>query len=184
VSDVPPAGFPPNSGAPWGPPPLAFKRPSRWPTLVAIAIGLIGVAVGFVGWFRPVPHDNPPPAKPVYTAQQVAEAKETVCSAFEKVHQAVESAHTHVGSNDYATQLAAVALNDAALDAGSRYLLTKLAGEPATQPELATAVRNEANAEQEALIGYLNGLAASDPQMLPSVNASNEASAIILRLCK
>jgi len=147
VSDVPPAEFPADPGPPWGPPPpSAFKRPSRWPTFVAIAIGLIGVAVGFVGWFRPVPHSNPPPSTPVYTEQQTADAKASVCEAVQKARQAVEAAHSHAGSNDYLTQLAAAAHNNAALDASSRYLLTKLAKEPATQPELATAVRNEANA--------------------------------------
>jgi hypothetical protein len=50
-----------------------------------------------------------------------------------------------------------------ALDAGSRYLLTKLAEEPATPPDLASAVRNEADAEQAALIEYMNGTTVSAP---------------------
>ena len=121
---------------------------------------------------------------PTYTDQQVANAKANVCAAFEKVQHAVDLAHSHVGSTDYNTQLTAAALANLALDAGSRYLLTKLTEEPATPPDLAAAVRNEANAEQEALIGYLNGLPASDPQMQPAVNASNEATATVRRLCK
>jgi len=130
--------------------------------------------------------DHKPSASPAptYTDQQVANAKANVCAAFEKVQHAVDLANTHVGSTDYATQLAAAALTHEALDAGSRYLLTKLTEEPATPPDLAAAVRNEANAEQEALIGYLNGLPASDPQMQPAVNASNEATATVRRLCK
>jgi hypothetical protein len=48
--------------------------------LITLAIALIGVAVGFVGWFRPAPHhDQPPsPPKPSYTDQQVATAKAKV----------------------------------------------------------------------------------------------------------
>jgi hypothetical protein len=167
-------------------PPMAFRRPARWPTFTALAIALIGVAVGLVGWFRPAPHNDQAsaPPKPTYTDQQTADAKAHVCAAFERVHHAVDLAHTHVGSTDYTTQLAAAALTHIALDAGSRYLLTELAEEPATPPDLSTAVRNEANAEQEALIGYLNGLPASDPEMQPALSASDVASATVRRLCK
>jgi hypothetical protein len=176
---APPAPTPP----PW--PPVAPLRPPRWPmfTFLVIALAAIGIAIG--SWFRPLPNTkaSAPPA-PTYTDQQVASAKANVCTAFEKVNKAVDLAHSHVGSTDYNTQLAAAGLTNLALDAGSRYLLTKLAEEPATPQDLATGVRKEANAEQEALIGYLNGLAASDPQMQPTVNASNEATATVRQLCK
>ena len=131
---------------------------------------------------------TPPPRIRVssapYNDQQVASAKANVCAAFDQVQHAVNLANTHVGSTDYATQLAAAALTHQTLDAGSRYLLTKLAEEPATPPDQATAVRNDANADQEALIGYLNGLPSSDPAMQPALNASDEATATVRRLCK
>jgi hypothetical protein len=198
MSELPPGAFRPAPGQPWGPPPpnapaqtqsappMAFRRPARWPAFTALAIALIGLAVGVVGWFRPVAHNaqTSAPPKPTYSGQQTADAKAHVCAAFEKVHHAVDLAHTHVGSTDYTTQLAAAALTHIALDAGSRYLLTKLAEEPATPPDLSTAVRNEANAEQEALIGYLDGLPPSDPAMQPALNASDEATATVRRLCK
>jgi hypothetical protein len=198
MSDLSPGAFPPAPGQSWGPPPptassqtpfappMAFRRPPRWPTFTALAIALIALAVGLVGWFRPAPHNDQisAPPKPTYTDKQASNAKANVCAAFEKVHHAVDLAHTHVGSSDYTTQLAAAALTHVALDAGSRYLLTKLAEEPATPPDLSTAVRNEANAEQEALIGYLNGLPASDPDMQPALNASDSATAAVRRLCK
>jgi hypothetical protein len=163
---------------------MTFGRRPSWPTFAALAIALVALAVGVVGWFRPASHSDQPQPKPTFTDQQVANAKTNVCAAFEKVHNAVDLAHSHAGSADYNTQLTAAALTNLALDAGSRYLLTKLAEEPATPPDLATAVRNEANAEQEALIGYLNGLPASDPQMQPAVGASDEATATVRRLCK
>jgi hypothetical protein len=34
------------------------------------------------------------------------------------------------------------------------------------------------------LIGYLNGLPATDPTMQPALNASDEATATVRRLCK
>ena len=55
----------------------------------ALAISLIALAVGAVGWFRPVLHNNQPPPKPAYTDQQTAQAKANVCAAFEKLERAV-----------------------------------------------------------------------------------------------
>lgn len=172
----------PSPPPPW-PPAGAPRRPRQWLTPAwLVAIGLVAT-FAIIGWLRPT-QDHKGPADPAYTDQQVANAKATMCAAFERVQHAVDLANTHVGSTDYATQLAAAALTHETLDAGSRYLLTKLADEPATPNDLATAVRNGANADQEALMGYLNGLAASDPSIQPALNASDEATATVRRLCK
>ncbi len=198
-SDMPPGAFPSDRGQNWGSPspiassppaqtltgsPIAFGRPPRWPTFIVLAIALIALAVGILGWFRPVRHTNQPPPRPTYTQQQVADAKASMCAAFEKVQHGLALANSHGQTTDYPTKLAAAALTQEALDAGSRYLLSKLAEEPATPPDLANAVRKGANADQEALIGYMNGLAASDPSMQPALNASDEATATVRRLCK
>jgi hypothetical protein len=172
----------PSALPPW-PEAGAPRRARRWPTAVWLVALTLVTAVAIVGWLRPL-QERQPPAAPTYTDLEVADAKENVCAAFEKVQHALDLANTHVGSTDYTTQLAAAALTHEALDAGSRYLLTKLADEPATPPDLATAVRNGANADQEALIGYLNGLSASDPAMQPALNASDAATATVRRLCK
>jgi hypothetical protein len=181
MSDLPPS----DPGPHWGPPPPpAFGRPARWPTFIAIAIALIGVAVGFVGWFRPAPHNNQPAPKPTYTAQETAEAKAHMCTAFGKVENALHLADARNGSNDPTALLALAEGAWQAFDTGSRYLLTKLAEEPAIPPELATAVRDQANAFQELLINYLDGLHNSDPAMQPAVKASDAATLTIQRLCR
>jgi hypothetical protein len=172
----------PSAPPPW-PPAGAPRRPRRWTTIAWLLALTVVAGVAIVGWFRPT-RDEKLPAAPTYSAEQVANAKTSVCAAFEKVQHALDLANSHAGSTDYATQLATAALTHEALDAGSRYLLSTLAEEPATPPDLATAVRNGANADQEALIGYLNGLPASDPAMQPSLNASDEATATVRRLCK
>ncbi len=177
--------LPPAPGPHWGPPPpTVFGRPARWPTFIAIAIALIGVAVGFIGWFRPAPHTNQPPPKPTYTAQQAADTKAKVCAAFGKVQHSRDLVQEQVGSSDHATQLGVAALTEIDLDFTNRYLLTTLAEEPATPPELAATVRKQADAFQEILINYLDGLYKSDPAMQPALNASDEATATIQRLCK
>jgi hypothetical protein len=201
MSDLPPGAFPPTPGQPWGPPPpasstpsaqtpfappMAFRRPARWPTFTALAIALIALAVGLVGWFRPAPHNDQMSAspKPTYTDKQVANAKANLCTAFEKVEHALHLADARSVSDDPTALLAVAEGAWQAFDAGSRYLSTKLAEEPAAPPELGTAVQKQANAFQEVLINYLDGLHNSDPDMQPAVRDSDEATLAIRRLCK
>jgi hypothetical protein len=177
---------PTNPSQHWDPPPpRAFRPPSRWPTFVTLAIALIGVAVGFVGWFRPLPHTNLPPRKPTYTAQQIADAKANVCAAFGKIDHGVDLSDAEGrGSTDRGAQLAAAALDRQVLDFGSRYLFAKVAQEPAIPSELGSAVRQQANAFQELLVGYINGAAPGDPSLTPTQKASDGAADTIRRLCK
>lgn len=149
-----------------------------------MAIALISLAVGLVGWFRPTSHNDQRSPKPTYTDQQVANAKANVCAAFAKVDHALDVAEARGGSNDPTAILAAATSERQALDAGSRYLLTKLAEEPATAPDLANAVRNQADSYQESLIDYLDGLTNSDPDIQPALKAADEATLTIRRLCK
>jgi hypothetical protein len=181
MSDLPPS----DPGPHWGPPPpTAFGRPSHWPTFIAIAIALVGVAVGFVGWFRPTPHNNQPPPKPAYTAQQTADAKAKVCAAFGQIDRALTVAESFSGSSEQTAVLAVATSTRQVLDFGNRYLLTKLAQELATPSDLATAVRKQADAYQQLLIGYLDGLHYGDPDLQPATNASVEAENTVKGLCK
>jgi hypothetical protein len=199
-SDMPPGAFPPDRGQHWGPPPPSestpsalsptapprtFARPPRWPAFIALPIALIALAVGVVGWFRPTSHTNGPPPKPTYTDQQVASAKSNVCTAFDKIEHAVSvSDNERASSSDRASQLGAAALARQVLDFGSRYLLAKLAEEPATPADLASAIRQEANAFQDLYVGYIDGVSISDPDLQPAANANDEARTTIQRLCK
>jgi hypothetical protein len=70
------------------------------------------------------------------------------------------------------------------LDAGSRYVISKLSEEQATSPELAAAIRSLANAYQELAISYLDGLTNSDAELQPVLQAADDASSAIERLCK
>ena len=80
-------------------------------TFLVIALAAVALAIG--SWFKPLPSTkvSTPPA-PIYTDQQVASAKANVCAAFEKVHNAVDLAHSHVGGADYNMQLTAAALTN------------------------------------------------------------------------
>jgi hypothetical protein len=168
---------------PWPIAPSSPKRPSQWRT-VAFGIALLAIGAVAVGaWFRPLPENKPasPPA-PTYTSQQIADAKTAVCSAFDKVHHAVDVANTRSGGDDPTAVLAVATAARQALDVGSRYLLTKLAEEPATPAELASQVRKLAGTYQEATIDYL--AEAGEAELGPLGNASDEATNTIDKLCK
>jgi hypothetical protein len=165
---------------------MAFRRPARWPVFTALLIALVSLAVGLAGWFRSAPHNDQSqvPPKPTYTDQQIADAKAHVCAAFGKVERAVDVAQALPGASDATAQLVVATSTRQVFDVGSRYLLMKLAEESATPPDLATAVRKEAYSLQEGVIGYLDGLTNSDPDMRPLVDANTQAAATIRRLCK
>jgi hypothetical protein len=162
-------------------PPMASGWPTRWPTFAALAIALIALAVGLAAWFRSTRPDNQAPPKPTYTQQQSADAKTKVCAAFEQVDHALSVANALPGGSD--TLVTALNIRQV-FDVGSRHLFATLAEEPATPPDLATAVRNQASTLEEAVIDYQNGFSNSDPQMRSVVDANAVATKSIRQLCK
>jgi hypothetical protein len=174
---------------PPAPPPWAQagvpRRTRRWPTIAwLVAITLVsGVAI--VGWLRPLSDHKPStPTAPVYTDQQIATAKASVCAAFAKVDRALDVAGAQRGGDDPTSILAVATSVRQVLEVGSRYLSTKLTEQPATPPDLAKEVREFANSSQELVIGYLDGLTASDADLQPSRREGDETTLTIRRLCK
>lgn len=103
---VPAAPSPP----PW--PQVAPARPQRWPTFALLVIALAAIALAIGSWFRPLPSTkaSAPPA-PVYTDQQVASAKASVCGAFGKVDHGIHLADAEsASSSDRTAKVATVAL--------------------------------------------------------------------------
>ncbi len=150
--------------------------------LAAVAL-VSGVAIG--AWFRPLPDNKDPVSSaPTYTDHQIADAKASVCAAFGKIDHALDVAGARSGGSDPTAQLAVATGTRQAFEVGSRYLLTKLAEEPATPPDLAEEIRKQANSFQELLVGYLNDLTNSAPEQQPALKASDEATLTIRRLCK
>lgn len=163
---------------------MTFARPPRWPAFTTLLIALIALAIGIAAWFRPLPHNDQPRPKAVYTQQQIADAKAKVCAAFGKLERAVDVANAAPRGSDATGQLTESINVRQVFDVGSRYLSRTLAEEPATPADLAAAVRKEASSLQEGVIGYLEGLPNTDPQMQPLVDANTEAAATIRQLCK
>jgi len=150
-----------------------------------LLIALAAMALAMSSWFRPLPSTNATaPRAPIYTDQQVASAKASVCAAFGQVDHALALAYARSGDTDSTSQLAVATSTQLTLEAGSRYLLATLSEQPASPPDLATAARKQANAYQKALIGFLNGLRVSDPSQQSTVKASDDATETLRRLCK
>jgi hypothetical protein len=168
------------------PPAGAPRRPLRWPTVAWVVAITILASVAIAGWLRPAQDHKPSPSQaPTNTDQQVASAKTNVCTAFAQVTHGIALADAQsVSSSDGTAKVAAVALTRQALDFGSQYLFGKVAEEPATPPKLASAVRQQAKAFQELLIGYLDGASSSDASQHPAQKDSDEAAATIRQLCK
>jgi hypothetical protein len=141
---------------------------------------LVTLAVAIVGWFRPLPA-KPPPA-PVYSSQQVADAKTKVCAEYSKVHSAIIATTSRDRGTDPTAQQIFGLSGRQALLAGSEYLRTVLSGEPATPSELASTIRKLSDLYQEATIDYLDSL--PDVEMDPTVHATDEAALKIESLCK
>lgn len=145
---------------------------------------VVGAAIG--AGVRPLfdAKSSPRPAPPTYTNQQVTQAKTAICTAYQRARQALDIAGARDAGDDPTAQLAVATGTRQALDVGGRYLITILAGEPATAPEVASAVHDLANAYRELTIDYLDGLPNSDPNVDSLRRTTSEAATTIQRLCK
>jgi hypothetical protein len=174
---APPPGFPPGPSPqmPWPP-----RGPAQWPIVVMFAITLVAVAAAVAAWLRPMPETKSAvQSAPTFTDQQVTDAKSNVCSAYAKIHHAVDTNATRtLGGNPTAQLSVAVNMRQVYV-AGSAHLLTTLADELATPSDLATAAQKIARLFQ-ALV--LEGLF-SDPTA-PTSDEINATGQTIQSLCK
>lgn len=124
----------------------------------------------------------PVPSPPVFTEQQTSEAKTKMCASYKKVHQAVLVNTGRVGDTDPTAVLGLAANARLALYNGGDYLLKTLATQPATPPDLASAIRQLANSYQELALDYMAEGSQSDIDS--SLHAGDKPNATIYDLCK
>jgi hypothetical protein len=146
---------------------------------VMLVITLVAVGAAVAAWLRPIPETRAQTAPPTFTDGQVADAKANVCAAYVKVQRALDANSTRSGGDDPTAQLAVAVNARQTYVAGSAYLLTTLANEPAAPPDLAAAARKLANLFQ---ILALDGLA-SDPSV-PAHDAADQTLLTLRGLCK
>lgn len=94
--------------------------------MAALALAVVSLGVGIVGWFHRQPHDKPSPAPsaPTFTSQQISDAKENVCAAHRIVRQAA------VLNTNQANPVPGDPTGDLAVAANARLALNYLAGAP------------------------------------------------------
>ncbi|WP_163747884.1 hypothetical protein [Mycobacterium noviomagense] len=126
------------------------------------------------------PASSPPP--PTYSGQQIADAKSAVCRAFDKVHRAVAVNNSRSGGDNPTAVIAVATSGRQALNVGGEYLLTKLAEQPATPPDLANEIRRMASIYQELTVDYLAEASSSETE--PLLRSGDETTATIEGLCK
>jgi hypothetical protein len=147
---------------------------------VMFLITLVAVGAAIAAWLRPIPHNtSATPSAPVYSEQQVADAKAKVCDAFDKSQKASRDNLSRSGGDDPNTQLLIAVNMRQVFVASSAYLLTTLAEEPAAPADLTTLVRKLANLLQVITLDGLSG----DPNDAGH-NAVNESAKAIEGLCK
>jgi hypothetical protein len=159
-------------------PPTKRGWKSRWPTFAALAIAVLALAIAALAWFRPV-HS----ASPAFTAQQTADAKTNVCTAYAVARQAVVT-NTHLvnpRANDQIGTLAVAANARLALLGGGAYLRDRLDAEPATPADLAKALKAMAGTMEQLGINYLAGSTSTAQD--PLRNNLDKEITIIHKLC-
>ena len=164
---------------------MASRRPARWPTVAAFAAALIALGVGAVGWFRPAPltYRPPAPSVPIYTEQQIADAKADVCAAYSlSKNEVAENTHRPDLTGDEIGSLASAAMKRIAVHAAGDYLLERLRAEPATPIDLADSIRSLANTYEEFAMRALNG--EPDSALDPLRRAADADITKIDGLCK
>lgn len=118
----------------------------------------------------------------MYANKEVADAKSAVCSAFAKVHNAIQLTGARDRGPDYATQLASAVNARQALIAGSQYLATVLGDAPATPLEIANEIRHLTQVYQLLTVQLL--AEAPDSEIDTSVRSGDAATTKLENLCK
>lgn len=184
-------GFPPATPTEFHPahsgPAARQAVTSRALTYIALAVALIAAGLAIAEWFRPSPlTPQAQPSTPVYTEQQIAEAKTRTRSAVEVVHKGValqSGANKGDGvSPDPALAEAQAANARLSIIGGSWYLRDHL--DPATPLPLADTVRHLSDITLDMGANYLAGSRDADPSQVGLLSDGDSAFAHARDLCK
>lgn len=150
-------------------------------SVAALVMALLAVGIAIGSWFRSMRTNNSGP-RPAYTREEVADAKSAVCSAFGKVHNAIQLTGARDRGQDYATQLASAVNARQALVAGSQYLPTTLSNAPATPPEIANEIRHLTHVYQLLTVQLLDE--APESETNASVSSGDAVTSKLETFCK
>jgi hypothetical protein len=183
-------GFPSSRGqfpsVAAAPPPWPLAPPrgqSRALTYAALAVALIATGLAVAGWFRPSPvAPTQRSASPTYTEQQILDAKQRACEAFEVVQKGAALQTNPTPSDDLAMSNAQAAHAQLSLVAGGWYLRDHL--EPGTPPQISDELHKLANTMLDIGINALAGAKNADPSQAELIKTGNDAVDHTTELCK
>ena len=139
----------PQSRPPWpAQVPVQGRSPSRLLPILGAVLGSLGLIVGIAAWFRAAPANVG--ERPVYSEQQVADAKTAVCDAYGKGIQALQVAGAK--KPDPADWLPVAVNTRLAETAMGGFLINVLDANPATPPQLEELTRQLALNYQEMAV--------------------------------
>ena len=120
-----------------------------------------------------------------YTGSQRADAKQKICATMDLVRKGV-SLNTNLqppgGPEDVTGTLAVAANARISLYDGGQYLLARL--DPATQPDLADAVKKFANLLMDIGAAATSGAQNSEPEQAARLKDADATNSTIAELCK
>lgn len=147
-SQFEPASQAPHSLSPQAP----VRRSPRWLPMLGVGFGLMGLIAGVAGCGRPAASSEA--AKPVYSDQQVADAKKAVCEAYAKGMRSIRIVAKRQPAND-ADRLGVAVNSRAGLVTVSTYFNDKLEANPAAPVELREQLAKLAQEYQEVALAQL-----------------------------
>ncbi|WP_163696622.1 hypothetical protein [Mycolicibacterium sarraceniae] len=150
------------------------------PTIIAIVIAVIAVAVAIGAWFRPMPKPDTPAAK-TYSEQEVTDAKKAACDAFNQTQQTLKVTGSKTGDNPTASFIVAVN-SRIAIQAVSAYLRSTAENEPALSKDLSDKVLGLSNIYRTILLKQLAEV--PQDQVEPLFNSVDKAVDDMTQACK
>jgi len=146
----------PQAPPPWpAQVPAQGRSPSRVLPILGAVLGTLGLIVGVAAWFRAAPPNVV--EGPVYSEQQVADAKTAVCDAYAKGMRTVRSVASRKAENE-ADKLLVIAVSATGELAAATYFFNILNSTPAAPSNIQQSLNRLAQQYQEvALIQLANG---------------------------
>lgn len=174
-----PYGPVPTTAPAWEPGTAQTQRNvSRLLGAVAVALAALALVVAVAAWFRAAPK---PVAAPVYSQQQVDDAKKAVCEAFERGVKTLEIAGNRTGDSPVEADVVAVNTR-LALASVSSYLTNELATNlAAAPPELVDDVRQLSMLYQDIEMAQLADATKED--VAPAAKSADTTASKIRKLC-
>jgi hypothetical protein len=150
------------------------------PTIIAIVIALIAVAVAVGAWFRPAPKPDTPGVK-TYSEEEVADAKEAVCGAFQQTQQTLKVTGSKTGDNPTASFIIAVN-SRLAIQTVSSYLRSIAENQPASPKDLSDNINGLADLYRSILLKQMAEV--SQPELEPLYNSLDKSVDDVIQACK